>query len=309
MKSKKLILGTALWGWAIPRAEAFSILDRFVEAGNSWVDCATNYPINKNKEDYGLALEWLSQWCSMNKNSIRILVKIGSVDNLGSSLLNLSKKYIFNAYDDLLLNFGSSLSCISVHWDNRKNSDLVKETVFALNELKNQNIDIGLSGIENPKDYYEAMPKLADCWIIQCKENLLTNNARLKYQKFFPNACYYAYGINIGGLKIAHDGGISAKIRRIDHSSRLKEIFSDALNNDFLSGVGLDTVNGINMSFIYINPAYDGIIIGPRNLEQLNSTLKVFETLNLLNLDDRASLIGFLKGLQSSIKFQLNYNS
>ena len=67
----------------------------------------------------------------------------------------------------------------------------------------------------------------------------------------------------------------------------------------------MDTVNGINMSFIYINPAYDGVIIGPRNLEQLNSTLKVFETLNLLNLDDGASLIDFLRGLQSSIKISV----
>jgi hypothetical protein len=303
MKTKKLILGTALWGWAISKAEAFSILDRFVEAGNSWVDCATNYPINKNKEDYGLALEWLSQWCSMNKNSIRILVKIGSVDNLGSSLLDLSKKCIFSEYDDLLLNFGNSLTCISVHWDNRKNSDLIKETVFALNELRSRDIDIGLSGIENPKDYYESMPELADCWIIQCKENLLTNNARLKYQKFFPKARYCAYGINIGGLKVARDDSVSAKIRGIEHPNRLRKVFYDALNNNnILSDIGFNTINDINMSFIYTNPAYDGIIIGPRNLGQLNSTLKTFHLLNSLSLDDRVDLIDFLRGLQEQIK-------
>ena len=56
------------------------------------------------------------------------------------------------------------------------------------------------------------------------------------------------------------------------------------------------------MSFIYTNPAYDGIIIGPRNLEQLNSTLKTFHLLNSLSLDDRVDLIDFLRGLQEQIK-------
>lgn len=303
MKSKKLILGTALWGWAVSKSEAFLILDKFVEAGNYHIDCATNYPINGNIKDFGLALKWLLQWCNLNKNAISLLVKIGSINNLGTSFVDLSKDHILKTYDKLLSDFNDSLGCIAIHWDNRDNRISIKETISALNELKKQGIDIGLSGIKNPRIYYELMPILADSWIIQCKENLLTNEARIKYQKFFSNATYYAYGINIGGLKILYNDSISARIRKIKYPMKLKEAFFDALNTDnILSDIGFISINDINMSFIYTNLAYDGIIIGPRNLEQLNSTLKTFNTLKSLGLGDRDSLVKFLKELQDTIK-------
>lgn len=33
------------------------------------------------------------------------------------------------------------------------------------------------------------------------KENASTTEARLRYSKYFPQALYFAYGINMGGLK------------------------------------------------------------------------------------------------------------
>lgn len=198
---KRLILGTALWGWGVSKKEAFLILDNFVENGGLYIDCATNYPINKNIKDYGLALLWIEEWIKINNKRLFIIVKIGSLDNLGTPNFDLSSNNILTVSKKLIDTFGDSLGCISIHWDNRtetKDFKEVEETIFTLKEIKEKNnLSIGLSGIKNPRLYYESMPELADDWIIQCKENFLTQEARLNYQEYFPLAKYYAYGINI----------------------------------------------------------------------------------------------------------------
>ena len=35
---KRLILGTALWGWGVSKKEAFLILDNFVENGGLYIE-------------------------------------------------------------------------------------------------------------------------------------------------------------------------------------------------------------------------------------------------------------------------------
>lgn len=288
---KRLILGTALWGWGVSKKEAFLILDNFVENGGLYIDCATNYPINKNIKDYGLALLWIEEWIKINNKRLFIIVKVGSLDNLGTPNFDLSSNNILTVSKKLIDTFGNSLGCISVHWDNRiENKDFkeVEETVFTLKEIKEKNnLSIGLSGIKNPRLYYESMPELADDWIIQCKENFLTKEARLKYEEYFPLAKYYAYGINMGGIKLLDtEQSISAQIRNINYSNKLKHLISNSLNDNFVKEIGLISANDLNMAFIFFNPIYSGIIIGPRTIEQMYSTYKCWNTLLNLNSNE-----------------------
>ena len=81
---KRLILGTALWGWGVSKKEAFLILDNFVENGGLYIDCATNYPINKNIIDYGLALLWIEEWIKINNKRLFIVVKVHISEYLNS---------------------------------------------------------------------------------------------------------------------------------------------------------------------------------------------------------------------------------
>jgi hypothetical protein len=53
--TKKLMLGTAQWGWSVSKVEAFQLLDIWLKAGHKAVDCATNYPINRNPEHFRAA--------------------------------------------------------------------------------------------------------------------------------------------------------------------------------------------------------------------------------------------------------------
>jgi aryl-alcohol dehydrogenase-like predicted oxidoreductase len=305
-KEKKLILGTALWGWGVDKKEAFLILDNFIKLGGYYIDCATNYPINKNINDYGLALEWLEEWNEINKIKLFIIVKIGSIDNLGSPSCDISKNRIISISEDLSNRFGDSLGCISIHWDNSvedNDFEAVKEVLATLKELKNNGLSIGLSGIKNPSLYYNALPELSDSWIIQCKENFLTDKSRLSYQEFFPLAEYYAYGINMGGLKISEkEESVSAKIRDINYSDKLKLLISNALNNEMVKNIELNSVNDLNMAFIYVNKTYNGIIIGPRTTKQLSSTFKTWNTLINLNINSLEVLKVFISQIHNRIK-------
>ncbi|MCT7483100.1 aldo/keto reductase [Aliarcobacter cryaerophilus] len=303
---KRLILGTALWGWGVSKKEAFLILDNFVENGGLYIDCATNYPINKNIKDYGLALLWIEEWIKINNKRLFIVVKVGSIDNLGTPNFDLSSNNILTVSKKLIDTFGDSLGCISVHWDNRtenKDFKLVQETVIALKEVKEKNnLSIGLSGIKNSRFYYEAMPDLADDWIIQCKENFLTQEARLNYQEYFPLAKYYAYGINMGGIKLSDEKSVSARIREINYSSKLKDVISTSLQDNLIIDNGLSTVNNLNMSFIFLNTIFNGIIIGPRTVEQLISTFKTWGILSNLDSNKLNQLKLFIDNLHSRIK-------
>ncbi|KLE11282.1 hypothetical protein AF79_01470 [Aliarcobacter butzleri L354] len=303
---KRLILGTALWGWGVSKKEAFLILDNFVENGGLYIDCATNYPINKNIKDYGLALLWIEEWIKINNKRLFIIVKVGSIDNLGTPNFDLSSNNILTVSKKLIDTFGDSLGCVSVHWDNRienKDFKLVQETVVALKEIKEKNnLSIGLSGIKNPRFYYEAMPDLVDDWIIQCKENFLTQEARLNYQEYFPLAKYYAYGINMGGIKLSDEKSVSARIREINYSSKLKDVISTSLQDNLIIDNGLSTVNNLNMAFIFLNTIYNGIIIGPRTVEQLISTFKTWSILSNLDSNKLNQLKLFISNLHSRIK-------
>ena len=155
---KKLVLGTALWGWGIDRNTAFKLLEFFFESGCSIVDTATNYPINKSKKDHGLAIKWLAEWHALNKSfKFSLIVKIGSLDNLGSPDINLSQENIYSTSNNLKEIFENSLSCISIHWDNRgshqNDNHQISHTLDAMSKIEESGLYIGLSGIKYPKIY------------------------------------------------------------------------------------------------------------------------------------------------------------
>lgn len=199
---KNLILGTALWGWGVDKNTAFAMLDHFFANGGEMVDSATNYPINKNNDDYLLALKWISEWVSIN-GKIKTLVKIGSVDNSGSPLFDLPPKIAYDI-EKLQSYLNESLFCVSVHWDNR-NLDDQYEVDCTIDELlsqaKKNTFQLGLSGLSFPITYLRLCNEVSDKIIIQVKENISTSDSREFYQKYLPNdkVDYYAYGINMGG--------------------------------------------------------------------------------------------------------------
>lgn len=283
--NKKLVLGTALWGWGIDRREAYQLLEHFLQSGGNIVDTATNYPINKQKEDFGLAVSWMADWVQQHGDTnLALIVKIGSRDNMGSPDVNLTPANIERAANTLKSQFGNALSCISIHWDNRADEDhqrvAIAQTVDAMSKLEQAGFSIGLSGIKYPELYFKADPTLAEKWIIQVKENFMTRAAREAYQTWFPKAKYLAYGINLGGLKIeAPKTNSSIDLRQINIPPLLTERLGHFLDSDHRFEPRPMTLNELALASSYVNPALSGVVIGPRNLEQLKNTLAYWKAL------------------------------
>lgn len=295
-REMNLILGTALWGWGVDRIEAFRILDGFLSNGGETIDTASNYPINKRREDYGLAIRWISEWISLNPGAdISILAKIGAVDNMGSNAVDLSLKNINSTVDSLFDSFGSFLSCVSIHWDNRGESpeDFPKiiETVCAMGGLIDSGLNVGLSGIKYPELYYKSNPGLADSWVIQVKENMATNSSRMSYMDFFPNSRYLAYGINMGGVKLVNtDENGSLILRNITVDESKLELLSMFLNSDHGFSPRPHTLNDLALAFSYHNQSLSGLIIGPRDLSQLADSFDYWNKLQSISSNDFCGL-------------------
>lgn len=295
--NKKLVLGTALWGWGIDRHEAYQLLEHFIQSGGSIVDTATNYPINKHKEDFGLAVSWMADWVQQHGDvDLALTVKIGSKDNMGSPEANLTPDNIERTSDTLQSQFGNALSCISIHWDNRADEEhqrvAIAQTVDAMSKLEQAGVSIGLSGIKYPKLYFNADPTLAEKWIIQVKENFMTRAAREAYQTWFPKAKYLAYGINLGGLKIeAPKTNSSIELRQINIPQSLAEQLGKFLHSNHGFEPRPTTLNELALAASYVNPSLSGVVIGPRNVMQLVDTLAYWKS-----LEEHADK---LKGLQA----------
>lgn len=278
--SKKIILGTALWGWGITRTEAFSLLEKFFESGGVIVDTATNYPINKRKDDFGLAVKWLSEWTQFHSNEkYSLIVKLGSKNNMGGSEIDLRPKNIIETTKRLKDTFGQSLSCISIHWDNRSGETqdqiAISQTVEVMGKLRETGLDIGLSGIKDPKSYYLSNSLLLDDWIIQVKENFLTNKSRVQYQSYFPNARFLAYGINMGGIKLEgyNNNASSINLRGINVDPYVVEKIRILLESVRRIVSCPINIYQLSLAFAHCNDYLSGVIIGPRNIKQLEETL------------------------------------
>lgn len=280
---KTLILGTALWGWGIDKNTAYQLLDKFLSNGGSVVDTATNYPINKQVKDFGLALNWIESWVKSNLNSkISVIVKIGATDNSGTPDIDLDRNKIISTANNLRDRLGTALSCVSVHWDNRNEQELhsIERTLDALSEIQRSGLHIGLSGVKSPELYYKAKPELSRDWIIQVKENFSTHKARESYYKYFPNAKYLAYGINLGGVKInPTEENSSVELRNIAPPKTLVEKLSKFLDSNHKLTPRPTSLNELALAFSYANPLLSGVIIGPRDNTQLLNSLEYWNAL------------------------------
>lgn len=286
---KKLILGTALWGWGITRPEAFKILERHFENDEIIVDTATNYPINKNPKDFGLAIRWLSEWTSAHPNEqFSLIAKIGSTNNMGGPESDLSHKNIIETTNRLRDSFGESLSCVSIHWDDRfgeaPKKHAIVQTVEAMTIVRDSGLEIGLSGIKAPEHYYLSNPELANEWIIQVKENFLTHNARSEYEKYFPKARYFAYGINMGGVKLeCSSDNCSVSLRGIKVTSSLVQKMQEIIDSNHGIEPRPTNLNQLSLAFAHSNDSLSGVIIGPRNVLQLEETIQYWASLDKMD--------------------------
>jgi hypothetical protein len=277
------VLGTALFGWGISKSEAFRILDEFQKAGGLLVDTASNYPINNNPVDQGLAVSWLGEWVSHNRNSsLHVTVKIGSTDNSGTQTVDLTHKGLTQQASLAEQILGPHLHTLSIHFDPRVSNldEGIFETLGAVKEFHKAGYGIGFSGIMDPESYRDLAPELKSEWQIQVKKNSQTSAAFDRYKPFFPDASYFAYGINSGGMvKDVYSEASSVKLRGLsidrnlvlEQRSKLENYSGSLPRPRSLVELTLEkTVSDKNLS---------GVILGPRTVLQLQEVCDFFRRL------------------------------
>jgi len=246
------MLGTARWGSFIDQPVAYEMLDKYAEMGGKLIDTATNYPINAISSDLGLAIKWLSFWISHNPGiNMEIFVKVGARDNSGSAAVDLTPTHLSTVFSHLSGLLNKNLMGIGIHWDNRGETKIeqkaIEKSCEALSSIEAQGSRIGLSGIINKKAYSKLLREYEDNLIIQVKETITDQNSRLEYRPYFSKSQYFAYGIS--GNK--HHGGNERNKEKYEHS----------------------------ITRILQRRGISGVIIGPRNVSQLESSMAMLNSL------------------------------
>lgn len=288
-----LTLGTAMWGWTMPKTTCFEILDFYYERGFRKIDTATNYPINKQPEDFRRSENILLEWIKTHGvQDLETIVKVGSVNNLRSPEHNLSKSFILMNLDDYRHKYDSNFNMLMIHWDNRDNKEAIQETLEALDEARKLGLEIGLSGIQHPDIYKELNKTFQFDFHIQFKHNILQSDYN-KYKVFHGNGRFMTYGMNAGGIKLeskdyTESSSLKARGGNIEQehpiTSRLQQILTKA--NENATRPALNTMNQIGLLYAYYSPDVESLLIGPSKLSQLKDSLEFYMQLQSYDFTD-----------------------
>lgn len=297
---KSLILGSAQWGWNVSRAEAFRLLDAWLDTGRRDVDCATNYPINRNPADFRAAEKILLEYVRAHGlRDLRITMKIGSFDNMRSPEVNLSPSFVLMMGEEYYRLFDENLDCLMFHWDNRDDTAEIRASLESLVRLqKEAGIRPGLSGIKFPEAYSKANEEFNLAFDIQLKHNVFQSD----FERYEPlrktqlsessKHRFFAYGINGGGVKLDEHyepdsvflarGGQPEKV-----SATLEKIRS--LLPDWSTAFvrpPVKTMNHIGLIYAGLHPGLSGILLGVSSVSQLKETLDFWRNLETFDYGD-----------------------
>ncbi|MCB0595868.1 MAG: aldo/keto reductase [Lewinellaceae bacterium] len=288
-----LLLGTAMWGWTVPRATCFDLLDRFYRQGFREVDGATNYPINKNPEDFRKAEGILLEWIKANGvQDLKATMKVGSINNLRTPDNNLSKSFLLMLLDEYRNEFGPNLDTFMIHWDNRQEEASIRESLEALAAARKAGLRAGLSGIKHPEAYARLNRDFEMDFRIQIKHNLLYSDYA-RYQPFHRNAGFIAYGINAGGIKLApesyrEDSSLKARggntLEEHPLAGPLRAILQEA--NQKMGRPAVSSFNHCGMAYAFYYPEIEGILLGVSRPGQLEDSLDLYNALKTCDYRD-----------------------
>ena len=273
-----LILGTALWGWTIPENTCFEILDEFYKNGFRGIDTATNYPINKDPKFFRFAEAVIMKWIEANGiNDLKITIKAGSIDNSGLPENNLTYSFLIMSHEYYREKFEDNLDTFMVHWDNRDDEESILKTIDSLKIIRKK-CRVGLSGIKDPRIYFEYLKKTDTVSSIQIKHNIFESHYA-RYSHFHDLVSFVAYGINAGGLKFDNEyHALSSISVRSVNASSYQHCLADL--QSLISDYGIcRSFNDVSMVYAINSPGISGIISGASSKKQIKETIDSFHNL------------------------------
>lgn len=294
------ILGSGMWAWTIDKKTVFELLDTFYEAGYRQVDMATNYPINKNPQDWRAAEKILAEWIYAHKiQDLKIWIKVGSLNNLFSPEHNLQPSFLYLALDYYQNLYKNNLHTFGIHWDNRNALTAIEETLAVLKKIMQSKLSIGLSGIQYPNLYAQVNEAYHVPLRIQIKHNVIYSDYK-RYAPLHTNASFTAYGINAGGLKLnptqyrpngyylTRGGDLKQEHPALP---KIRDIIVKANQNT--SRPPLKTFHQLSLLYAYYAPQMESILLGASSVKQLKNSLSFIHKLKKYDYSD-IKLVGIV---------------
>lgn len=254
-----IFLGTAGWGDKVEKSAALELLSTFYQHGYRWIDTATNYPINRNPKDYGLAIGWLSEFQS-DFPDLKIFVKAGSRTNLGEPESFINASYFDLLFEMLIGQLGDGLAGLGVHWDNNSSGDDRSMLLDFFAQIHHRGYQIGLSGIAHKESYSRNSISPSLPWIYQLNlspaRGAEIESEIAEIRKHFPKARICGYN-TLGGISAR---GLVTSPNRMSALSASVGEFEGKNENDILNRVIRRALeNGV-----------DALIIGPTHASQVS---------------------------------------
>lgn len=254
-----IFLGTAGWGDKVVKSAAFELLSTYYQHGYRWIDTATNYPINRNPKDYGLAIGWLSDFQS-DFPDLKIFVKAGSRTNLGEPGSFINASYFDLLFEMLIGQLGDGFAGLGVHWDDNSSGDDRSMLLDFFAQIHQRGYQIGLSGIAGKESYSGDSIGRSLPWIYQLNlspvRGVEIESEFAEIRKHFPKARICGYN-TLGGIS-ARDL-VNSPNRMMALSASVGE-FEGKNENEILNRV-------IRRA---LEKEVDTLIIGPTNASQFS---------------------------------------
>lgn len=295
---KRLLLGTATWGWTVPPNEAYRLLDAWLGKGYRHIDAATNYPINKNPADFRASEKILLDYVrAQGLTDLEITMKVGSLNNMRTPEINLAPSFLYMMAEEYQRLFGPNLQTVMLHWDNRDDASAVGESLEALHRIEQElGLQPGLSGIRHPEVYAQMNEAIRLAFHIQFKHNVLQSDLT-RYAPLIHGASaaphqFFAYGINAGGLKLAgeYPAGSTFLARGGDpeKAAAVLATLRRQLPEWNLAAVRppIRTLNQIGLIHAGLHPGINGILLGVSSVSQLEESLDFWRNLETFDYSD-----------------------
>ncbi len=290
----RILLGTAQWGWTVDRPAAFALLDAWLQAGETEIDAATNYPIDKNPDHFRLSEQILLEYLRAHGlQQLAVTMKIGSLNNLRTPDVNLAPSFLRMMTEEYLRLFGSNLRGMMVHWDNRADERNIRQTLEALNAISQEfGLQPGLSGIKHPEVYAEANKDYGLTFDMQVKHNVFQSD----YTRYAPlhqaGHRFLAYGINGGGIRLhadyREDSTYLARGGDPDSVAARLAFLRARLPDWNIAFVRppIQTMNHLGLIHAVLHPGIDGMVLGASAPAQLAQTLAFIRNIEAFDYSD-----------------------
>jgi aryl-alcohol dehydrogenase-like predicted oxidoreductase len=305
MTRHDLLLGTAQWGWNTDSAAAFALLDAWLAAGCRRVDAATNYPINGQVADFRASERILLEYIAAHslRDELAVTVKIGSMTNVRTPDNNLAPSFLRMVADEYRRTLGGHLAGLMIHWDHRADPTAIGSTLDLLAEWQREGLQVGLSGIAHPDVYAQvnAAGHRLD-FDIQLKINVFQSD----WDRYAPlreagQHRFFAYGTNAGGVQLAGAyGPQSTLLARGGDPAFFEEKITRlrAALPKWNASVRppVTTMPQLGLLHAWCHEGLSGVVLGPRHVDQLRTSLDWVATLEMFDYQDVARDVRRLMG-------------